>query len=61
MKEDYPYPECYKCRVLDDCPFPEVANDMLGSPLPPANCPHPMEVMRRTVRKHKLDKREAKN
>lgn len=61
MKKDDIYPECEKCRVLDDCPAPEIADNMLGSPLPPNGCPRPMEVMRRTVKKHKLNKREAKN
>jgi len=51
MKE-YPFEECKSCRILDDCPCPEVSQDMLGTPLPPESCPKPMSVMRATVKKH---------
>jgi hypothetical protein len=61
MEESCPFPECKSCRVLDDCPAPEVANDMLGSPLPPPECPFPMDVMKRTTKKHKIQRLDSQN
>ena len=49
-----PYPQCATCKTLTDCPHPETAVDLLGSPLPPDVCPKPMEVMARTLKKKKL-------
>jgi hypothetical protein len=48
--DDYPYEECKHCKTLTDCPYVEVALDGLGSPLPPANCPKPIEVMKATLK-----------
>jgi len=56
MKIEYPYPECETCKTLGDCKHPDVAEDGMGSPLPPSNCPKPMEVMKETVKKRKRKK-----
>jgi hypothetical protein len=61
MKEEFPFKECISCKVLDDCPCPEISDDLLGTPLPPCVCPKPIDVMRRTTRKHKLNKSSARN
>lgn len=47
---DWLFEECEECGTLADCPHPEVANDMMGSPLPPEGCPKPIEVMRDTLK-----------
>jgi len=59
--DDFPYPECKLCRTLDDCKYREKPDDELSMELPPDICPKPFNVMRRTMRKRKLNKREAKN
>jgi len=61
LKDDLPYVECKFCRTLDDCKHVDKPTDGLSMGLPPDICPKPINVMRRTVKKHKLDKREAKN
>jgi hypothetical protein len=58
METKDPYRECATCKVLDDCPHPELTDDMMSSPLPPQDCPRPILTMRRTMRKHKLDKEQ---
>jgi hypothetical protein len=58
MEIKEPYPQCATCKVLDDCPYPEVDNNFLGTPLPPDECPRPIEVMKRTHKKHKLNKQK---
>ncbi len=52
-KEDDPYPECAACKTLGDCPHPDVAQDMMGSPQPPEVCLKPIDVMRDTLKKRK--------
>jgi len=59
MKTEYPFKECEICKVLDDCPCPDVTDDCLSMPMPPDECPKPIETMKRTREKHKLNK--AKN
>ena len=54
MKTDNPYPECESCKDLGDCPHPDIAQDMMGSPLPPSECLKPMEIMKNSVKKRKL-------
>jgi hypothetical protein len=48
-----PYPECEKCKTLADCPHPEVAQDLMGSPMPPEVCLKPIDVMRETLKTRK--------
>jgi len=50
-KKDFPFNECKLCRTLDDCPNPDLPTDELGMSLPPDECPKPMNIMRRTLRK----------
>jgi len=52
--DDFPYPECSDCDDLSQCKHPDVAQDMLGSPLPPEICPRPLEIMELTLKKRKL-------
>ena len=52
---DAPYPECEQCRTLADCRHAE-KGEGLETELPPDNCPKPMEVMRHTLHKRKLDR-----
>jgi hypothetical protein len=54
MRNKEPYPECKTCKDLGDCKHPEIAEDMLGSPLPPDNCPKPIEIMINTLKKKKI-------
>jgi hypothetical protein len=49
-----PYPECENCKTLGDCPHPDVAQDLLGSPMPPDLCPRPLTIMANTLKKRKL-------
>lgn len=58
MKEELPYEECNSCTILDDCKHVEVSSDMLGTPLPPDNCPRPIDILRETFKKHKLNKKK---
>jgi hypothetical protein len=55
MEKSYPYPECVNCNVLDDCPHPDISDDMLGTPLPPDSCLKPIEIMKATLKKHKVN------
>ena len=48
-----PYPECESCKDLGDCHHPDVAQDLLGSAMPPDNCPRPLKVMELTLKKRK--------
>lgn len=56
-KNNLPYKECEKCTDLKDCAHPDVADDMLGSPLPPDGCPQKNYVMKQTEKriKHERD------
>ena len=54
MESENPYPECEKCKELGDCKHVEVAQDLMGSPLPPDSCPRFLDVMKATVKKRKL-------
>jgi hypothetical protein len=51
--DEFPYKECEHCRDLGDCPHPEIAQDMMGSVLPPESCLKPMEIMKETLKKRK--------
>lgn len=53
MDCDNPYPECKECKDLGDCKHVDVALDGLGTPLPPSECPRPIETMKNTLRKRK--------
>jgi hypothetical protein len=48
-----PYHACESCQDLGDCPYPEVADDMMGSDLCPDVCPRPIEIMAATLKKRK--------
>jgi|WetSurSiteA1Bulk_404760.scaffolds.fasta_scaffold26712_3 hypothetical protein len=56
MKEEFPYSTCSMCRTLDDCPYKIKTDNELSSYLPPDDCPHPLNVLRRTMRKRKKEK-----
>lgn len=56
MKEDFPYKECNLCRTLDDCKHRDKPDNELGIELPPDECIKAMSVMRRTMRKRKINK-----
>jgi len=60
MEGEYPFDECKSCQDLGDCPSPEISLDGYGSPLPPANCPQEIEIMRKTERRLKLMREKAK-
>ena len=49
-----PYPECEKCRFIEDCPHPVV--DFFGSPLHPEECQrsNTVSLKRRQGRKNTL-------
>jgi len=47
------FPECAKCKTLADCPAPDVAHDLRGTPLPPEGCPRQAEIMKNTLKKKK--------
>jgi hypothetical protein len=51
-----PYPECKNCKDIGDCPAPDVAQDLRGSPLPPEVCLRPIEIMKNTLKKRKHDR-----
>ncbi len=51
-----PYDECATCKTLADCPYPDVQDDMFGSPMPPDVCPKPIEIMAHTLRREKVIK-----
>jgi hypothetical protein len=54
VKSSDPYEECKDCKDLGDCPKPDVAEDLMGSPMIPDCCPKPIDVMKATLKKHKL-------
>jgi len=58
-KSDDLFIECTSCDDLGKCPHPEVAEDMMGSPMPPEGCPKPNEIMRNTLKKHRHDRDTA--
>jgi len=51
-----PYIECELCKDLGDCKHVEVAEDMMGSPQPPDNCPRGMEILKKLYNKRKHDR-----
>lgn len=54
MRENsHPFKECKACKTLGDCHNPDVAEDMMGSPLPPDVCLKPIEIMANTLRAKK--------
>jgi len=56
---DFPFKECELCKTLGDCPCPDVAQDLMGSPMPPPNCPKEIEVMKQTYKKRKKYERNT--
>jgi hypothetical protein len=52
-QEEFPYPECKDCNDLGDCKHPEVTMDGFSVPLPPPNCPRPIEILKVTYNKRK--------
>ena len=54
--DDFPYPECSDCDDLSQCKHPDVAQDMLGSPICPPECPKPISILRATYNKRKQNK-----
>jgi hypothetical protein len=59
----FPFPECKECMELTDCPHPEVDTDMMGTPIPPDCCPHPLKIVNRTTetKRNKIKKRHARD
>jgi len=55
-ENEYPYEACKTCKTLGDCPFPEVAMDGMGSPLPPECCLNPIEVMNATLKRKRNER-----
>lgn len=60
MNSDDPYWECEWCKDLGDCPYPEVAQDGMGSPMCPECCPRPIEIMKATLKKKKQLRKQIK-
>jgi len=56
MKNETPYWQCEKCKDLSDCPAPDILQDLLGTPLPPDECPKPNKVMAQTEKRRKYDR-----
>lgn len=56
QSSDNPYKECAECRTIEDCPHPDVANDLLGTPLPSDCCPRPIDIMNETLKKKRAKK-----
>jgi len=56
MEKSYPFEECKKCQVLDDCPCPDVTDDLLSTPFPPDCCPRPFQIIKATQKKHKIER-----
>ena len=52
---EVPYESCLTCKTLADCPYKEKAEGLSGE-MPPDNCPKPIEIMRHTLNKRKLDR-----
>ena len=55
MEKSYPYPQCVNCKVLDDCPHPDLSDGELSLPMIPDECPKPIQVMKATLKKHKVN------
>jgi hypothetical protein len=53
METEYPYEECRTCKTLEDCVHPDIQMDGMGTPLPPDCCPHPIDIMKATLKKRK--------
>jgi hypothetical protein len=53
MQSKLPFPECMNCKDLGDCKHPDVTLDGFSSPLPPDECPHPIQIMKETVKRRK--------
>jgi hypothetical protein len=43
------------CKILEDCPCPDISDDMFGTPLPPDVCLKPIKIMKATLKKHKVN------
>jgi len=55
-KEDNPYPQCDKCRTLEDCPCPDLGDEnQMSLPMIPDICPKPIIIMKATLKKHKYN------
>ena len=59
--QDFPFDDCKKCKTLEDCPCPDISDDMMGIPLPPSECLNPIKVMAATLKKRNVVKRLTKN
>ena len=57
MQNNLLYPQCAKCKTLEDCPHPDVDTDGFGSPMPPDGCAQPIYIMKETLRKRKAQKK----
>jgi hypothetical protein len=54
MKQnENPYDECKDCESLVDCKHVEIAQDLLGTPFAPDNCPKLNKIMKETEKKHR--------
>jgi hypothetical protein len=53
-KDNDLFPQCKDCKDLGDCPHPEVEDNELGTPMPPAGCPSPITIMAQTLKNRKL-------
>lgn len=55
MRENsLPYKNCKTCKTLGDCHNLVIAEDMMGSPLPPDVCLKPIEIMTNTLKARKM-------
>lgn len=59
MKNGDPYPECKTCKDLSDCPKPDITDDLMGSPLPPNECPKANKIMAQTEKRRRKYERPA--
>lgn len=50
----HPYEECDLCNDLGDCKHPDVEHNLMGSMMPPHDCPKPIDVMRATLKYKKI-------
>ena len=55
MEKSYPFEECRTCKVLDDCPHPDLSDGELSLPMIPDECLKPIEIMKATLKKHKVN------
>jgi hypothetical protein len=47
---DYPYRECIKCENIGNCPHPDIAQDGMGTPVAPEDCPKKEKINGTTSR-----------